>query len=73
MVQVESLEEARLHITSLTDRVDELEKFKADTLQRLDTLQTVPPKRLWFWVQGWPLWTDLNADRRRWRPWHRGS
>lgn len=69
MVQVESLEEARLHLASQLVRIEELERIVSDHAQRFDTLQTVPPKRLLFWLQGWPLWTDLNADRPRWRPW----
>jgi hypothetical protein len=69
VVQVESLEEARLHLASQLVRIEELERIVSDHAQRFDTLQTVPPKRLLFWLQGWPLWTDLNADRPRWRPW----
>lgn len=70
MVQVESLEEARVHIESHLARIEELERRVSDHAQRFDTAQTVPWKRLWFWAYGgWPLWTDLNADRPRWRPW----
>ena len=67
--RVRSLAEAEQHVRSLTVRVGELERIVSDHAQRFSTLQTVPPKRFLFWLQGWPLWTDLNADRPRWRPW----
>lgn len=67
---VRSLPEAEAHIRSLNVRVGELERLVSDHSQRFDTLQTPWPKRLWFWLQGWP-WYDLNGERRR-RPWHRG-
>lgn len=68
-VQVHSLEEAAVHIASLRARVHELECKAADHEQRFDTLQTPWPKRLWFWLNGWP-WYDLNGVQRR-RPWRR--
>lgn len=49
----------------LAGRVRDLEK-------RFDTLQSPWWKRLWFRIDGWPGIRDLNADRRAWRPWHRG-
>lgn len=50
----------------LAARVRDMEK-------RFDTLQTPLYKRVWWWVaEGWP-WYDLNAPRRQWRPWYRGS
>lgn len=71
MIQVESLEEARLHIESLLVRVEELERLVSDHAQRFDTLQTGWLKRLWFRIDGWPSpRRDLNADTRQWRPWH---
>jgi len=71
VVQVESLEEARVHIESLSMRVSELERTTIDHAQRFDTLQTRAWKRLWFRIDGWPGQNDLNADHRAWRPWHR--
>lgn len=58
-------------LEDLTIRVSELERIVRDHAQRLDTAQTHQWKRLWFWLQGWPL-TDWNADQRNWRPWRRG-
>lgn len=69
-IRARSVEEAELHIQSLITRVDELERLVSDLLQRLDTAQTHQWKRVWFWLQGWPM-TDWNADRRNWRPWNR--
>lgn len=43
-----------------------------DHEQRFDTLQTRWWKRLWFRIDGWPGQRNLNAERRAWRPWHRG-
>jgi hypothetical protein len=50
---------------------EQLERTVSDHAQRLDTLQTPLWKRIWFRIDGWPGLRDLNADRRRWRPWHR--
>lgn len=72
MVRVESLAEAHLHIESLTVRVEQLEREVRDHAQRWDTYNSPLWKRLWFVVDGWS-WHDLNAAKRRWRPWHRGS
>ena len=69
MTRVRSLEEAELHVKSLTARVDVLEKLYIDHEQRFDTLQTWWWKRVWFWIDGWP-WHDLNGTQKR-RPWHR--
>lgn len=63
-------EESRLIHESTADRLDALERAVRDHDQRLQTAQTHQWKRLWFWLQGWPL-TDWNAPRRNWRPWHR--
>ena len=62
-VRVRSLDEAELHIASLSDRVLQLERLMSDHAQRFDTLQTPWPKRVWYWLQGWP-WYDLNGTRR---------
>lgn len=67
LIQVRSLAEAEVHIESLTVRMNELERLTRDHAARFDTLQTPWPKRVWFWLQGWP-WYDLNGTRRRrWR------
>ncbi len=55
-------------LADLTTRVAGLEHIVSDHAQRLDTAQTHQWKRVWFWLQGWPL-TDWNAKRRNWRPW----
>jgi hypothetical protein len=57
-------------LADLTVRVDELERTVRDHAQRFDTAQTHQWKRVWFWLQGWPM-TDWNAPKRNWRPWHR--
>ncbi len=65
--RVRSIEEAEVVIQSLHVRLDEVERLASDHAQRFDTLQTPWPKRVWFWLQGWP-WYDLNGERRgRWR------
>jgi len=68
-VQVLSIEEAALHIRSLTVRAEALEKLVRDHAQRFDTLQTPWWKRVWFKIDGWP-WYDLNGAQKR-RFWHR--
>lgn len=57
-------------ITVLKEQVKQLRLAASDYEQRFDTLQTPFWKRWWFWLDGWP-WHDLNAEKRRWRPWHR--
>jgi hypothetical protein len=69
--RVRSLEEAEVHIQSLTARIAELERLISDHSQRFDTLQTAWYKRLWFRIDGWPGIRNLNADRKAWRPWRR--
>lgn len=69
--RVRSIEEAELHVQSLTIRVQELERKVSDMDQRWDTLQTRLWKRLLFRLDGWPGQNDLNADRPAWRPWRR--
>jgi hypothetical protein len=71
VTQVRSLEEAQIHIASLTARIEELERKVSDHEQRFDTLQTRVWKRAWFRINGWPGQNDLNAERPRVRPWHR--
>ena len=68
-IRVRSIEEAEVHIQSLTVRVEELEWMVSDHNQRFDTLQTPFWKRIWFKIDGWP-WYDLNGVQRH-RPWHR--
>lgn len=70
MAQLRSLEEAEVHVTSLTVRVEELERRLGDHDKRFNTLQTPLWKRLLFRLDGWPGQCNLNADRRRSRPWH---
>jgi hypothetical protein len=62
--------EAKGILDSWTTRIDALEQRVMDHEQRFDTLQTPWPKRVWFWLQGWP-WYDLNGERQR-RWWRRG-
>lgn len=57
-------------LLSLNAKVENLERVVSDHAQRFDTLQTPLWKRVWFRIDGWPGQRDLNADRRRWRPWH---
>lgn len=60
-------EESMLIYKSVKTRLDALEDKVSDHEQRFDTLQTPWPKRVWFWLQGWP-WYDLNGTKKR-RPW----
>lgn len=69
-VRVDSLEEAAVHIASLQARVFALEVELRHQAEMIDTLWTPPWKRLWFWLDGWPLYRV--AEIRRPRPWHRG-
>ena len=69
-VQVKSLDEAQLHIESLTVRKDELERRLRLVEKKLDTRDAAWPRRLWWWIDGWPRWT-IVATKRAWRPWHR--
>lgn len=55
---------------SIVVRIDALEQRIMDHEQRFDTLQTPLWKRVWFRIDGWPGQTNLNADKRAWRPWH---
>jgi len=55
-------------LEELTRKVADHERRLSDHAQRFDTAQSHQWKRLWFWLQGWPL-TDWNAERRNWRPW----
>ncbi len=71
MTMVRSLEEAELHIASLTIRVQELERLVSDHYQRFDTLQTPLWKRILFRIDGWPGQKNLNASAPKWRPWRR--
>jgi hypothetical protein len=58
-------------IASLKVNVVQHGQLMSDHEQRFDTLQTKPWRRFWFWFwEGWPLWSDLNAEkpsRRLWR------
>lgn len=72
-VRVNSLEEAKVHIQSLTIRIGQLERTVSDMDQRFDTLQTPLWKRIWFRIDGWPGQRNLNAENRGWRPWHSGE
>lgn len=67
--RVRSIDEAEVVIQSLYARQETVEKMIRDHAQRFDTLQTPWPKRVWFWLQGWP-WYDLNGERKH-RPWSR--
>ena len=64
-----SSEECVVTHDSMHIRIEDLERQVSDHRQRFDTLQTPWPKRVWFWLQGWP-WYDLNAERGP-RPWRR--
>lgn len=71
MSNVRSFDEAEAHISSLTVRVEQLERMVSDMAQRFDTLQTPLWKRVMFRLDGWPGQRDLNADGPAWRPWRR--
>jgi len=62
-------EECRVVFTSFQAQLTELARLVSDHSQRFDTLQSPWWKRVAFWIDGWPS-ADLNAPRRRWRPWH---
>lgn len=63
-------EEIRALMPHVLARLDALEETTSDHAQRFDTLQTPLWKRLLFRLDGWPGQSNLNADRRAWRPWH---
>lgn len=67
--QVNSLEEARVHIASLSARLHTVEVGLRQLEKSVETLWTPPWKKLWFWIDGWPLYEV--TDRRRPRPWHK--
>lgn len=70
--QVASLEEAEVHITSLTNRVDMLEKRMRYLEDLFDSWFDSPLwKRLVFIVDGWPMDRISNRPRpgRPWRRW----
>lgn len=47
----------------LEGRIQQLE-------EEMDTfVKTHPLKRLWFFINGWPL--NRLVDRPQWRPWHK--
>jgi hypothetical protein len=70
-LRVRSIEEAELHIRSLTTRIELAEHALSDHGQRFDTLQTSLRQRLLFRLDGWPGTRNLNADRPAWRPWRK--
>jgi hypothetical protein len=69
-VQVRDLEEAAIHIASLSVRLAELERRLRIEEKVSDTFILTPWwKRLWFAVNGWSLY-ELQ-ERPQWRPWRR--
>lgn len=68
-----TLESLVQEVESLKVRVRELERLVSDQQQRFETLQSPLWQRVWFRIDGWPGQRDLNAERRAWRPWHRGD
>ena len=70
-IQVNSHEEAAVHIASLRARTAELERQVVDMQHRFDALQTPLWKRIVYRLDGWPGRRDLNADKPAWRPWRR--
>lgn len=69
-LQVKSLDEAAVHLASLSARIRSLELQHHHLFEMVDTLWTPPWKKLWFWVDGWPLYRVVEQRKRR--PWHRG-
>lgn len=69
--QVKSLEEAEVHVTSLTNRVDMLEKRVRYMEDLFDTYFDTPLwKRLLFVIDGWPMGGITNRPSQRpWRRW----
>lgn len=63
----------KLLLESIQVNVQQMQQELSDIRQRLDTLQTPLWKRIWFRIDGWPGQTNLNADKRQWRPWHGGN
>lgn len=59
---VQRLESTEVNIRELQRRVRQLEK-------QVETLWTPPWKRLWFWIDGWPLYRIVDATAKRRRPW----
>lgn len=69
MTHDERHDAADLEIGSLRTRLLELERRMRATEKDVETAWTPPHKRLWFAIDGWPLYRV--AARRQWRPWHR--
>ena len=55
----------KVNVQHLQDRVRYLEKCNETGFE------TPLWKKLWFALDGWPL--HRIAERRQWRPWHRGG
>jgi hypothetical protein len=70
-IRPETTSPDEVQLDTLYRQVVELRRQVSDIQQRLDTAQTHQWKRVWFWLQGWPM-TDWNAERRNRRPWRRG-
>ena len=69
--QVRSLDEAAQHVTSLTNRVDRLEKEVRYMADLFDTYFDTPLwKRILFVIDGWPM-GGIIGHGPAWRPWRR--
>jgi hypothetical protein len=70
LVQVKSLEEAAIHITSLSVRLEETERRLRVAEKWIDTFLATPRwKRILFRIDGWS--GHRLVDRPSWRPWRR--
>jgi hypothetical protein len=68
--QVKSLEEAEVHIRSLTARVQELERVVRAEQDFRDTFVNTPTWKRWLFIlDGWS--GHKIVEKPRWRPWRR--
>lgn len=69
-IHLESIEEAKVVIATLTSRVDEFQRILHIHEEEHDTFLRTPfLKRIVFWFDGWPLHEVVDAPA--WRPWRR--
>lgn len=70
--QVKSLAEAKVHIKVLYENIEHLSARISLLESEMDMVYHTPFwKRLWFWIDGWPLRRVVREDEQKRRPWHR--
>ncbi len=70
--QVLDLEEAKVHLGVLYERVQKLERLATLHDDEIEMAFRTPFwKRLWFRLDGWPLHRVGQTHELPWRPWRR--